>query len=309
MKKFTKGALIAALVFVALGTALCFAGAGIGFHYSSIPKMIKEGVFSIGPEDVWHWNDWDNDWKSWNGGTTEEYDFSAEECSEIRSLNLVVDCGIVEVEETGKNEGIHIDVKYRRKNSKRNISVDKSGDTLKIKDDTSWNFLNSDNIYIKIQIPADMEFETVELQNKAGEVSVNHALHTKDLNVIVGAGECNINKELQVAGTLYAEVDAGQIDFAGISAEKLELNAGVGELDVEHASADEVILDCGVGELNITLDGREDDYSYSVDCGVGEVTVGGSDYSGLGATKEVTGGDKKVNIDCGVGEITVDFTK
>lgn len=315
MKKFTKGALIAALIFMILGFTLCAVGAGIGFHYSSIPKMISEGVFNIGPEDfdhwnsAWSWNDWDDDWENWSDGTTEEYEFTEEECADIQNLKLIADCGMIEVEETTENQGIHVEVVYRKANTNRKVDVAKNGTTLEIKDKSSWGLGNNDNIHISVQIPKNMEFEEVYLENSAGEVTLNHALSVKNFSVVVGAGECVIKKDLQVSGKLYAEVDAGEIDFAKVSAEKIELDAGVGEIDIEYASADEVTLDCGVGELNITLEGTEEDYSYGIDCGVGDVQIGNSSYSGLGTTKNISGGSKTVDIDCGVGEVSVDFKK
>lgn len=314
MKKFTKGALITVLVFVILGFTLCAVGVGIGFHYTSIPKMISDGVFNIGTgwknwSEAWHWNDWDDDWESWGNGTTEAFDFSKEECVNIENMKLLVECGIVEIEEARENQGIHVEVKYRKENSKRDISVKVDGNTLCIEENGSKKLLNNDNVRIVVQLPSDMAFKEIELNNSAGEITVNHALHAEDVSIIVGAGESVINEALQISGTLYAEVDAGEIDFAKINAGKIELNAGVGEIDVEKASADEVILDCGVGELNVTLEGSEEDYSYQIDCGVGEVEIADRSYSGLGTTKEISSGSKMVDIDCGVGEINVDFTR
>ena len=314
MKKFTKGALITVLVFVILGVTLCAVGIGIGFRYTSIPQMIRDGVFNIGPgwehwSDIWDWNDWDDDWGSWSNGTTETFDFSKEECADIQKLKLLIECGIVEVEETGENQGIHVEVKYRKENSKRDITVNKDGNTLWIEENGSGKLLTNDNVRIVIQIPSNMEFKEIELDNSAGEITVNHALYAENVSIIVGAGESVINKELQISGTLYAEVAAGEIDFAKINAGKIELNAGVGEIDVEKASADEVILECGVGELDVTLEGSKEDYSYKIDCGIGEVEIAGRSYSGLGTTKEISGGSKTVDIDCGVGEINVDFTR
>lgn len=322
MRKFTKGALITALVLVILGCGLCAAAAGIGFQYASIPKMIKEGVFTIGPNfgkwterlsenwtAAWNGSDWDDDWESWSDGKTETYDFSAEDCQKIQNLELSVDYGCVEIEEAAESQAIHIEVRYEKENSKRNISVNNVENTLEITESGSKKLLTNDNVHISLQIPKDMTFDTVALKNSAGEIMVDYSLQVKDLSVIVGAGECIISKDVQVSGKLYAEVDAGEIDFSEISAEKLELNAGVGEIDVDCADAKEVILDCGVGEIDIILAGREKDYSYRIDCGVGDVEIGNSDYSGLGATKEIKGGDKIVDIDCGVGDVTVDFEK
>lgn len=325
MKKFTKGALITVLVLVILGSGLCATAAGIGFHYTSIPKMISEGIFTIGPNfgnfskwsqkwsenwnESWNGNDWDDDWESWNVGNTQEYDFSAEDCANIKNLKLSVECGIVDIEEVSASQGIHIEVKYKKENSKRTINVNNSENTLEIKEKDAKKLVTNDNVHVLLQIPKDMTFETVELKNSAGEVNVDYALKVNDFSAIVGAGDCTINKDLQVSGKLYAEVDAGEIDFSNINAEKLELNAGVGEINVDYADAKEVTLDCGVGDIDITLAGNQKDYSYSIDCGVGDVEVGDSDYSGLGATKEIKGGAKTVDIDCGVGDITVDFEK
>lgn len=316
MKKFTKGALIIALVFMVFGFTLCAVGAGIGFHYSTIPEMISKGVFQLNFgnwsehwNNAWSWNNWDDDWESWIDGTTEKYDFSTDECADIQNLKLIGECGTIEVEEAKENQGIHVEVTYRKANTKRKVNVEKNGTTLEIEDKSSWGLVNNDNVHISIQIPKNMEFEKVELENSAGEITLNHALNAKEFSVVVGAGECVIKKDLQVSGKLYAEVDAGEIDFAKVSAEKIELNAGVGEIDVEYASADEVILDCGVGSLSVTLAGTEEDYSYGIDCGVGDVEIGHSSYSGLGTTKNISGGSKKVEIDCGVGEVSVDFKK
>lgn len=312
MKKFTKGALITVLVFAILGFTLCAVGVGIGFHYTSIPKMISDGVFSIGGDnwsDAWKWNDWDDDWETWGTQHTVFYDFSQEECADIQNLKLLVECGIVEIEEAGENEGIHVEVKYRKENSNRDIGVNMDGNTLKIEENGSEKLWNNDNVRVLIQIPADMEFKEVALDNSAGQITVNHALRAENISIIVGAGESVINKELQLSGTLYAEVDAGEIDFAKVNAGKIALHAGVGEIDVEKAGAEEVILECGVGELNITLEGTEADYSYQIDCGIGEVGIADTTYSGLGTTREVKNGDRTVDIACGVGEINVDFTK
>ncbi len=314
MKKFTKGALITVLVFVILGFMLCAVGIGMGFHYTSIPKMISNGEFNIGSGwknwcEAWRWNDWDDDWESWGNGTTESFDFSKEECAGIQNLKLLVECGIVEIEEARGEQEIHVEVKYRKQNTKRDISVKIDGNILCIEENASKRLSYNDNVRIVVQIPADMKFKEIELNNSAGEVMVNHALYAEDVSIIVGAGESVINETLQISGTLYAEVDAGEIDFAKINAKKIELNAGVGEIDVEKASADEVVLDCGVGEINITVEGDEEDYSYQIDCGIGEVEIADRSYSGLGTTKGISGGSKIMDIDCGVGEINVDFTR
>lgn len=343
MKKFTKGALIVALVFTVLGFTLCAIGAGIGFHYTSIPKMLRNGFIRVGInwdswDDAWDsWGDildevvdgWDDDWDdlgdafdeigdnwgSWSSEKVEAYDYSHGECGDIHNLELSVNVGTVKIEEVPSQQGIHVEVQYQKENSKREVRVSQKDGTLKIEEDeASWKQINTisdnnDRVRVILQIPEDMNFKNVELKNSAGEIVISSVLRAEDIRIIVDAGEVTAEKEVQASGKLYAEVDAGEIDFNGLRAEKLELVSGVGEIDVEKADAKEIVLDNGVGELNINLSGEEEDYSYTIDCGMGDVEIGARSYSGLGTTKKVSGGSKTVDIDCGIGEVNVDFTK
>lgn len=353
MKKFTKGALIIALVFTVLGFTLCAIGAGIGFHYTSIPKMLRNGFIRVGInwdswDDAWDswddildetveswdegWDDFDDtfeeigdNWGSWSSEKSDVYDFayghdshgdhSNGECADIYNLELSVNVGTVKIEEVASQQDIHVEVQYQKENSKREVRVSQKDGTLKIEEDeTSWKQINTisnnnDRVRVILQIPEDMNFKNVELKNSAGEIVISCALRAEDIRIIVDAGEVTAEKEVQASGKLYAEVDAGEIDFAGLSAEELELVSGVGEINVEKADAKEIVLDNGVGELNINLGGQEEDYSYTIACGMGDVEIGGRSYSGLGTTKKVSGGSKTVDIDCGIGEVNVDFTK
>lgn len=310
MKKFTKGALITVLVLVILGCTLCVIGAVVGFRYSSIPQMIREGKFNIGPDDIWDgWDGW-NSWESWENGEKGEFVFSQKDSAFINNLDINVDSGMLVIEEGAKNQGIHVEVMYRKENSKRDIKVEKEKDTLKISENGYSKLFQNDEVRVVVQVPADKEYKDVDLKNSAGEITIDYVMNAENVNIDVGAGECAFYKELQISDTLYAKVDAGEIDFAKISAGKLELNAGIGEISAETADAEEVILDCGVGELNVTLQGTEADYNYNIDCGVGEVEVDGKSYSGLGASKEFNyGGSRSMDISCGVGEINVEFAK
>lgn len=302
MKKFTKGALITALVFVILGFTLCVAGAGIGSNYSTIIEMIRNGELSINLGDF-------SDWSEWDSETTEEYTFTETESSLISKLDVDIESGSLIIKEVEDNQGVKVEIKYRKENSKRNINVYKENDTFKIEESGYKSFFNNDDVCIILQIPADMEFTNVDLRNSAGEITIENEIKAENFSIIVDAGECNVCNKLKVSGTLYAEVGAGEIDFDNVETQNLELDCGVGEINIAQATAKDVDLDCGVGEINITLEAAEEDYSYSVDCGIGEVSVGESNYSGLGTTKEIKGGRNDMNIDCGIGEVTVEFTK
>lgn len=317
MKKFTKGALIVTLIFVILGCVLCAIGVGIGFHYTSIPKMIRNGAFQIG-SNSWNWNEWDDkfdnwgDWEgnrnSWSDGTTEKFDFSQEECNNIKNLDIDIAYGTVQIEEARENQGIHVEVKYRKSNTRRKIDVAMNGDTLKVKESSYKKVINNDNTIITIQIPAEMSFKDVNLSNSAGKIIIRNDMNADNFSIAVDAGTCEAYGKLTASGKLYAEAGVGEMDISQIYAAKMELKTGVGEIDVERAAADEVILNSGVGSIDVAMEGTENDYSYSISCGIGEVEIGERSYTGLGSTKEVHGqGNKTINIDCGVGEVSVEF--
>lgn len=344
MKKFTKGALITSLVLAVLGFTLCAVGAGIGFHYTSIPRLVNSGMFRLdwnGWDNFWDswddaWDSWDDawdsfgdtwddfgeetddltdSWGSWSNRSVEAFDYSRGECADIQNLELLINVGTVRIEEVPEEQGIHIEVQYQKKDSQREIRVSQEDGTLKIEEEElSWKQINAisnnnDKVRVILQIPADMEFEKIAVENSSGDIMIARELRAKEIHVIVDAGEVEAERELQASEKLYAEVDAGEIDFAGISAKQLELVSGVGEISVERASAEEIILEGGVGELSVTLVGQEADYSYTVNCGIGEVEIGNRSYSGLGTTKEISGGSKTVDINCGIGEVDVDFTR
>ena len=60
----------------------------------------------------------------------------------------------------------------------------------------------------------------------------------------------------------------------------------------------------------MTLQDSEDSYNYKFDSGVGGVTIGESDYSGLGKNKNIdNGAGKTISIECGVGNVEVLFER
>lgn len=306
MKKFTKAALIITAVFVLLGGILCAAGFAVGFQYSEFRSMISDGVFRM-RNHSWDWQDDSEDDFFW-GGPNESYSFDGEEYTAIENLKLDVDYGEVYIKEGSEKEGIQVEVTYRKARHKRQIGVTREGSTLQIEESGSKHRLGSDNVKIIIKIPAGKEFADVSLVNSAGSIVISRELTAENLNLIVDAGECDVEKSLTVSGKIYGKVGAGEIDIAQAEAARMELRAGVGAIEVDKAAADDVILDCGIGSISLEMAGRETDYSYIIDCSVGDVEIGKNSYSGIGSKREVKNpGNKQMDIKCNVGEIEIEF--
>ena len=103
-------------------------------------------------------------------------------------------------------------------------------------------------------------------------------------------------------------MDAGAISLLELETVELEINGGVGEFTSELIRAEKIDIEGGVGSVEVTVAGRESDYSYDIECGVGSVAVGNSDYSGLGSSKSIENpGNKEIQIECGVGNVEVSF--
>ena len=315
MKKFTKAALIIALVLVILGSICCAVGLGIGFNFSNIKEDVEAGEFSIGPiKDIpfiWYGNDrlnWDDDGEDWEVAESQEYDFPIEN---MKKLDVEVYYGTVVLEKNTDSQNIHVAVEYRKENHKRQVKSYADGKTLKIEETGSKHSNHNDSTRITIQIPEGMEaFDEVELDQAAGMIYVNIPLTAKEIDINVDAGECVVSEKLTADKSIAAVVNAGTIQLEELKSEELELEAGVGELITGEVQADKIEIDCGVGSIETEVAGKEEDYSYDIDCGVGSVEIGDSSYSGLSSGKEIRNpGNKKMEVDCSVGSIVVDFSE
>lgn len=133
----------------------------------------------------------------------------------------------------------------------------------------------------------------------AGEGIINRLTVRSNLDITVGAGECNVESIILGNGrdgTCNIACGAGEVYAHGDI---------YGQIDVE----------CGVGQVDLTLQNDAKYYEYDVDCGVGEVSIDGENYKRyLQHRKEhVHPGDlscysgQTIDIDCGVGEVNVSF--
>lgn len=110
--------------------------------------------------------------------------------------------------------------------------------------------------------------ETAVLQIGAGHLSVEELSVSRDANIGVGVGQC------EIAGTITGDLD----------------------------------LDCDMGETVMRLTGSEDDHSYDVECGMGEINVGSRSHSGVATERSWNSGkDSEFEIDCNMGTVTVTF--
>lgn len=109
-------------------------------------------------------------------------------------------------------------------------------------------------------------------------------------------------KELKIEG------GASEITVEGLTCEKLELTCGAGKTAFTGAIEEKASVECGAGSVELTLEGRPEDFDYSLECGLGNISVeDGPGVAGIGEYTGKNNGGKKLKLECGLGSIRVDF--
>ena len=269
MKKFTKGMLIAAGIFGAVGIGLTAAGGVMGASMSELTGvkslkrvlLVADGDYDYDDSDDY---DDDDDYDDYDYDDSDDYDSD--------------DYLILE-------EGDSFCVRVYD-DSGKNVTVKESSDTLKVKSTKKL----SKNRKVCISYPEDVKLQELEIEMGAGTVYLNRDIETEKLSVEMGAGEFE-SKNPVTAREADLEIGTGSMTFADLSARKTDGECGLGELDLTLTGTQEDYnydLECGVGNLDVGSD------SYS---GLGRE----KSISNKGA-------DRKLNLECGMGNISVDFS-
>lgn len=304
MKKFTKGMLIAAGIFGAVGIGLTAAGGVMGASMSELT-----GVNSL--KRILRMTEWDDDHDDYDDIDDDDDDRvehdGMEHSAEMGQKNMEP----AAVGNESATDGIVYQLKYQPTkldielkydelileegdsfcvrvydDSGKNVTVKESSDTLKVRSTKKL----SKNRKVCISYPEDVKLQELEIEMGAGTVYLNRDVETEKLSVEMGAGEFE-SKNPVTAREADLEIGTGSMTFADLSARKTD-----GE--------------CGLGELDLTLTGTQEDYNYDLECGVGNLDVGSDSYSGLGREKTISnkGADRKLDLECGMGNISVDFS-
>ncbi len=309
MKKFTKGMLIAAGIFGAVGIGLTTAGGVMGASMSELTGveslkrvlLVADGDYDYDDSDDYDSDDYDSD-----DYDSDDYDDSSD-YDDSDDYDDSEDYARAEDEEDGtvyqlKYQPAKLDIELKYDDlileegdsfcvrvyddSGKNVTVKESSDTLKVKSTKKL----SKNRKVCISYPEDVKLQELEIEMGAGTVYLNRDIETEKLSVEMGAGEFE-SKNPVTAREADLEIGTGSMTFADLSARKTD-----GE--------------CGLGELDLTLTGTQEDYNYDLECGVGNLDVGSDSYSGLGREKTISnkGADRKLDLECGMGNISVDFS-
>ena len=243
MKKFTKIALILAVVLLSVGLVSVIGAFAMGLTWDSLGDMVNKGKLSFDLDDI-----------------IEDNEFTAVQ-EDFHSLDIEFGYGTLEIK-YGDVEKLQI----KQKNvDKYRCYVEEGALHIEGNQKIKVNNSNYDG-EITIVIPKNMVFQEVDLEVGAGKADVAN-LKANQVDIELGAGEVNVTgldtKKFDAktgAGKLYAELVGKQNDYS------YELECGIGQLKIGDSSYR------GLGtEQNITNSGAE--RFADIECGVGEIII------------------------------------
>ena len=293
MKKFTKIALITALVMLITGGVLT---AG-GILFGASPKAFLDGlerstennhVFNrwfgadwlerltdlddleeMGEEWENYWEkrgeSWTRDWSDETGVRNMDWSEASQrgsiEASRVKSLYVTAEAGEIRIQPSP--------------------------------DEKIWISGLDSSLYV-----ADMDLDTKELTISRSDSSVD-----SEKTLLIRIPQDKVFEEL------YLNSSAGNLETEGKLAAKIcDMDVAAGNLEVELMEADDSTLNCNAGRLKIKFTGKLNDYAADVSVNTGALDLGGESIDGFhDGTFGDLDSDRTMDIDNNAGNIRVDF--
>lgn len=168
---------------------------------------------------------------------------------------------------------------------------------------TTENIGTRNKIYL--YVPADYQFDEIDAQLGAGQLSVADQ-EAEKVSVQVGAGVCVMNgmtcKEISI------EAGAGSVEVMGLRTEDMTASVAMGEFTVEGLITGDLEANCGLGSMRFDLEDREEDHNFEISCAAGHLNVGGYGFAALAAERYIDHEtDSTFTLDCNMGNMEVYF--
>ena len=283
MKKFTKIALISALVCFVLGLGVFIGGLALGGTWQGLMESIDNGDYSIGDSDG-----------AYGIYMTKKSDASSSSNKkssvlEGKTSNAALYSSVQKIEVDMQSGGLYFEPST---DGKLNVSVNgsdgkettvrQSGDELEI-----YNDFRNHKGNVRIYYPEDMNFREINISMGGGDVAVKGSIKADEFDVELGAG------------AFHAE---------GVETTESSWEVGAGEIVLGRVESRDMDFDCGTGSIEAKLAGKQSDFNYDVECGIGSVKIGNEEYGGVAFDKTINNGqNRQIEISCGIGEIQLSF--
>ena len=255
MKKFTKIAVVLAVIFAIIGISCVIASFAMGLTWDRLTGMVTEGKFNF----AFELDDVHEDEKGVVKVPNEKKGDVMIPDESFRNLDIEFAAGTLEI--------VYADVEkveVQRKNV-TNFSCYVEEDTLHIEGGIKIG-VNSNNGSIVVNIPRNTTFDEVDLELDAGKATFS-GLVANSVDIEVGAGEVSLKgldtKALDTsvgAGKLYIELVGGESDYnynaecgmGDIKIGTVSISGMGGSKETNNPGASRFMdLECGMGEIQI----------------------------------------------------------
>ena len=283
MKKFTKIALISALVCLVLGLGVFIGGLALGGTWQGLKESIDHGDYSIGGSDGTYGiymteKSEDSSSSNQESSVLQEKASNASVYSNVQKIEIDMQSGGLYFEPTNDKE---LRVSVNGKDGKE-TTVRQNGDELEI-----YNDFRNHKGNVRIYYPEDMNFREISISMGGGDVAVKGSIKADEFDAELGAG------------VFHAEE---------IEATESSWEVGAGEIVLGRIESRDMDFDCGTGSIEAKIAGNQQDFNYDLECGIGSVKIGNEEYGGVAFDKTINNGqNREIEISCGIGEIQLSF--
>lgn len=222
-------------------------------------------------------------------------EMSAAKLNQEDAKVLIIDIHAAELE---MKEG----EKLAAETNNSDITITQKDGKLQIKEKGNNWFKNSSHSKVVVYIPKNMEFDKVDIDTGAGEITID-SLITDVLDMDLGAGEVNID---YIEAREVADIDGGtgETTIKSGKLSNLSFDLGVGEAELTSELRGDCDMDLGVGSLALTILGEKDDYTIEVNKGIGEYSIDGEK---IHDNDKIGEGNNHLQIDGGIGDAKINF--
>ena len=306
MKKFTKGMLIAAGIFGAVGIGLTAAGGVMGASMSELTGvkslkrvlLVADGDYDYDDsddyddDDDWDDDDWDND--DWDDEDDELMDDNravesfgswilnltdlksepagTESCiipypaSEAASLKLELDVVNELIFEVSDSAD---EISIKMENGYQDyLSTKQKDSNLKVSYHSGHHHFEKGPTFTVV-LPRQCENLTLDIVVGAGDISMeSEAFTARKVNVSVGVGELSVN-QISASEKAVFEVGTGDVSILNGQFPKVSIEAGVGDAVFSGSVSNKLEVEAGTGDVNVSLTGTEKSYAFDLSAGLG----------------------------------------
>ena len=293
MKKFTKIALITALVMLVTGGILTAGGILFGASPQAFMNGLERGTKNNSVFNRWFGNHWlerltELDDLDEIGEDWEDY---WEDRGESWIRDWSDETGIRNMDWSDAGENASIDA-----SKVKSLYVTAEAGEIRIQpssDEKIWISGLDPSLYV-----ADMDLDTKELTISRSDSSVD-----SEKTLLIRIPQDKVFEEL------YLNSSAGNLETEGKLAAKIcDMDVAAGNLEVELMEAGDSTLNCNAGRLKIKFTGKLNDYAADVSVNTGALDLGGESIDGFhDGTFGDLDSDRTMDIDNNAGNIRVDF--